>query len=87
MAIKETVSANLHKLGRAEALALAARASEIIACKGKKVTRLRTGDGLSSKDILGALLGPTGNLRAPAAVVGKKLLVGFSPEVYAELFR
>ena len=33
---------------------------------------------------VGALLGPTGNLRAPALRVGKTLLVGFSEEVYRE---
>jgi hypothetical protein len=29
-------------------------------------------------------LGPTGNLRAPTAKVGKTLLVGFNDEVYNE---
>ena len=31
------------------------------------------------------LLGPTGNLRAPTARVGKTLVVGFNPEVYSEV--
>lgn len=30
------------------------------------------------------LLGPTGNLRAPAIVRGKTLLVGFNEGVYAQ---
>jgi hypothetical protein len=29
-----------------------------------------------------ALVGPSGNLRAPAARVGRDLLVGFSPEAW-----
>ena len=29
-----------------------------------------------------AMLGPTGNLRAPTLVVGKTLLVGFNEEAY-----
>ncbi|MDH3496714.1 MAG: hypothetical protein OER21_08125 [Gemmatimonadota bacterium] len=29
-----------------------------------------------------ALLGPTGNLRAPAAVINDTLVVGFTPELY-----
>jgi hypothetical protein len=32
--------------------------------------------------VLEAVLGPTGNLRAPTLRVGKTLLVGFSEEVY-----
>jgi len=33
------------------------------------------------------MLGPTGNLRAPTARVGKTLLVGFNDEVYGKIFR
>ena len=37
------------------------------------------------EEILSLLLGPTGNLRAPTARVGKTLLVGFSPEAYRQV--
>ena len=33
------------------------------------------------------LLGPTGNLRAPTLRVGKKLIVGFEPEMYRRLLK
>ena len=39
---------------------------------------------LDARVELAVLLGPTGNLRAPAAVVGKTLVVGFNEEVYRE---
>jgi arsenate reductase-like glutaredoxin family protein len=35
-------------------------------------------------DLLKAILGPTGNLRAPTIRRGQTLLVGFSEEVYAK---
>ncbi len=36
--------------------------------------------------LLAHMLGPTGNLRAPAIRRGKTLLVGFNEEAYASLF-
>lgn len=71
------------KLGATDALALARKAKAVVATRGKQVVTL---DHTASDDeLLAVLLGPTGNLRAPAAVVGDTLLVGFSPDVYAEL--
>ena len=71
------------KMGPKEALALAATVSRIIASKGQKVQTLDLKKNLPSEaDILAVLLGPTGNLRAPTAVVGDTLLVGFHPEAY-----
>ncbi len=35
-------------------------------------------------ELLTAMLGPTGNLRAPTLRAGDTLLVGFNPDVYAE---
>jgi hypothetical protein len=32
------------------------------------------------------MLGPTGNLRAPTAIVGKTVLVGFNEDAYATVF-
>ena len=39
-----------------------------------------------SEDAVTAMLGSTGNLRAPTAVVGKNLLVGFNEEAYQAVF-
>lgn len=55
----------------------------MVATRGKQVVTL--GRTASDDELLAVLLGPTGNLRAPAAVVGDSLLVGFSPDVYAEV--
>ncbi|MCB9882503.1 MAG: hypothetical protein H6834_11995 [Planctomycetes bacterium] len=54
--------------------------------KGKKVVRFAMKDGPSDEELLKHLMGPTGNLRAPAIVVGKKLLIGFTAEAYEPVF-
>ena len=69
------------KLGREEAAALAARVKTIIVAKGKKVTTFEV-KGKPSDETLDAMLGPTGNLRAPTLHAGKTLLVGFNEERY-----
>ena len=53
----------------------------VIAARGRSVTRLAVADAARS-ELTKALIGPSGNLRAPAARVGKVLLVGFSPEAW-----
>jgi len=76
---KEVVPAS-RKLGRSEAKALIESSSRVIVAKGKKVTEFP--GGKATKDAVEALLGPTGNLRAPTVRVGKTLLVGFDQETF-----
>lgn len=53
--------------------------------KGKNIV---TFDMIKSKptdeELLAVLMGPTGNLRAPTARIGKTLLVGFNKDTYAK---
>ena len=60
-------------------------ASRLIAAKGRKVSDF-SGESLSSQDAVQAMLGPTGNLRAPTARVGETVLVGFNEDVYSSVF-
>ena len=53
--------------------------------KGKKLTEFSVAASIS-KDAVAAMLGPTGNLRAPTLRVGKTLLVGFNEDVYNGVF-
>jgi len=55
-----------------------------VVAKGKRVIDL---DPRSSapEEISALVLGPTGNLRAPALKLGKTWLVGFNEEAYGEL--
>ena len=77
--VQEVIPAS-RKLAREEAAALARRASRIVVAKGSKVTEFP--GGRASDEVIDAMLGPTGNLRAPTLVVGTTLLVGFNEETY-----
>ncbi len=59
------------------------QASKIVVAKGKKVTEFA--GGTAGKDVIEAMLGPTGNLRAPTIRKGKTLLVGFNEEVFDQI--
>lgn len=54
--------------------------------KGKKVERFDLGNKVTD-DAVAAMLGPTGNLRAPTIRAGRTLLVGFNEEEFAAVFR
>ncbi len=54
--------------------------------KGRKVSDFDMKKNPPAKDeLLGAMLGTTGNLRAPTIVRGKTVLVGFNQEIFDEL--
>ena len=57
----------------------------LVVAKGKKLNAFDVAAGVSD-DAVSAMLGPTGNLRAPTLRVGNDLLVGFNEEAYAESF-
>ena len=50
--------------------------------KGKSVKTFQP-KGRASSDLVGAMLGPTGNLRAPTLRAGKIVIVGFNEDEYA----
>jgi arsenate reductase-like glutaredoxin family protein len=84
---KETLDAKKVVLKEADALKLASEVDEIYAAKGKKVVHLNLKKEKPDKaTLLGVLLGPTGNLRAPALKKGRTLIVGFDAETYQKLF-
>jgi arsenate reductase-like glutaredoxin family protein len=78
----ETVSA-AKKLTRKDAEEIAKRASRVIVAKGKQVEEFETA-GKAPKAAVEAMLGPTGNLRAPLVRAGKTVLVGFNDEAWAK---
>jgi len=59
---------------------MAKAASKVIVAKGKKVSEFA--GGKAGKDVVDAMLGPTGNLRAPTIRRGKTVLVGFNEDVF-----
>jgi hypothetical protein len=62
---------------------MAKAASKVVVAKGKNVSTFAP-KGKAGKDVVDAMLGPTGNLRAPTLRRGKTLLVGFNEDAYAE---
>ncbi len=80
---KEVVPAS-RKLSSTDAAALAKGASRVVVAKGKSVREFAPG-GKAPKDVVEAMLGPTGNLRAPTLKVGKVVLVGFNDEAYTNV--
>ena len=79
----EEVDARKERLGANEALGLLQGVNKLIVSKGRKVTKvnLKT-DRPEDAELVRLLLGPTGNLRAPAIRSKKTLLVGFNLEAY-----
>ena len=83
---RETVDATKVRMGPTDALALVAAVSKVVAARGTAVRTFDlTADKPDTDTLLAHLIGPTGNLRAPTARVGKTLLVGFHPDMYDEV--
>ena len=86
MDIRETCDARKNRINADDALALVGRASFVIVSKGKRTVRFDMRKSqLSSSELKSVLLGPTGNLRAPALLCGKTLLVGFNELEYTRI--
>jgi len=82
------VDAKKTTLKEAEALALVREVDEIYASKGKQGVHLDLRKEKPDKAaLLGLLLGPTGNLRAPTLRKGRTLLVGFDEASYAAVLK
>ena len=60
-------------------------ASKIRTGKGKK-TNVWNPSSDEKEEILKDVIGPSGNLRAPAWRIGTEFIVGFNPELYEEMF-
>ncbi len=79
------VDAGGQRYGPQEALALARAAARVVIARGQRVVEFDMKNAPPDDALLKALLGPTGNLRAPTIRKGRTLYVGFSPEVYEQL--
>ena len=87
MNVTEEIDARKIRYGDSDALGLVQGKSTLLVAKGKKVTKvdLRK-DRPKDAALVGLMLGPTGNLRAPTLIVGKKVIVGFNADLYEEVF-
>ena len=83
MRVKERSDSGKERRGRDAALALAKSVDKVVVARGKKVVTFDMRHDPPDDETLAAhLLGPTGNLRAPAVRQGRTLLVGFNEEAY-----
>jgi hypothetical protein len=55
----------------------------MIVMKGKKISTFEVGSA-TSEEAVTAMLGSTGNMRAPLLRVGKLVLVGYNEGIYQE---
>jgi hypothetical protein len=76
--------ATKERKGREEALALARTVERVIVAKGKKLQVFDMTTPPDDDTLAAAMLGPTGNLRAPTLRRGKTLLVGFGEPAYEQ---
>jgi len=84
ISIATTIPAS-RKLQANDAKELLAKAKTMTVAKGKKVQQFKGGKS-ATDEAVSAMLGSTGNLRAPTVVVGKALLVGFNLAIFEEHF-
>jgi len=77
------VDARKEALAAEEAWKLLAGVREILIAKGKNY-QVFDPQKDSREAILAQALGRTGNLRAPALLIGNRLLVGFSDSLYSQ---
>lgn len=80
------VNARKERLDAGATRALLSSVSDVVAVKGKKTLRFSLDSNAApSDDLLAAVMGPSGNLRAPALRVGTTLVVGVRPDLYEEI--
>ena len=84
----EQVDAKKVRMGPEQALGLLKEVDELYVAKGAKVVHhdLKK-DRPDRATLLGLLLGPSGNLRAPTLRKGRTLLVGFNEPTYKAVLR
>ena len=81
------MNASKERFGKSDLKELFSDAKRLMVAKGKKVVTFDLAkDPPSQAELAKVVLGPTGNLRAPAIRTGKTWLVGFNEEAYAGHF-
>src|SRR5215831_13286189 len=86
VAVTEKTDAKKATIKGDAALSVLKDVDEIYAAKGKQVVHIDLKRAKPSRaDLLGLLLGPTGNLRAPTLRKGRTLVVGFDEGTYQRL--
>jgi arsenate reductase-like glutaredoxin family protein len=81
--VSETIDARKERYEGSDALALLDGIDTLIAARGKSLATFDLKKGRPDDDVLlSHLVGPSGNLRAPTARIGRTLVVGFNEEAF-----
>ena len=85
--VRETVDAKKTRYGESDLDEVFDGIRQVVVAKGKKQVTFDLVRGEHEPaEFAKAVLGPSGNLRAPTIRVGKKALVGFSEDIYGDVF-
>lgn len=79
----EQVDAKKERIDAEGAIKLARAATDVWAAKGKKIVHFKMSEKPTDEELVKAMVGPSGNLRAPTIRRGKKIFVGFHDEELA----
>jgi arsenate reductase-like glutaredoxin family protein len=86
--VGEQADAKRATIKGAAALGVLDGVDQLYVAKGKKVEHVDLKKARPDRaTLLGLLLGPTGNLRAPTLRKGRTLIVGFDEETYKQVFK
>lgn len=76
--LPEPVDARREKIDATQAVTMARKLSRLTAARGKNVVTYQMGkENPSDEDLIKIMVGPSGNLRAPAIRSGKQMFIGF----------
>ena len=85
--VRETVNASKERFGPGDLAVVFEGTKQVIVARGKQVLTFDMSDTRpEDEDFRKVVIGPSGNLRAPTAKIGKKALVGFSDDAWKLIF-
>ena len=88
VSVAQQVDAKKATIKGATALDVLDGVDDLYVAKGKKIEHVDLKKARPDRaTLLGLLLGPTGNLRAPTVRRGRTLIVGFEEDTYKKLLR
>ncbi len=79
----EVTDARKERIDEDAAWTLLKSATSVTVAKGKKFRRFEN-PSTERAELVKAVMGPSGNLRAPTYRVGSDFVIGFNPELYAD---
>lgn len=85
--VAQTIDSTKQKIGPAEALRLLDGVKKLVCIiRGKNVFSYDLAkERPDDQTLVSQMIGPTGNLRAPAVRIGTTLIVGYKEDVYRQL--